>query len=53
MDFMQILREKIILDENVFVKSKLGDSSIFTIHLNTVEAFAKNDNIKKSMRQII
>jgi len=47
MDFIQILRGEIILNGNVFVKSRLEKSSAFTIRFNKVEASAKNNNLEK------
>ncbi|HED06689.1 MAG TPA: response regulator [Ignavibacteria bacterium] len=47
MDFIQILRGEIILNGNVFVKSRLEQSSAFTIRFNKVEASAKNNNLEK------
>lgn len=52
MDFIQILRGKIILDGNVFVKSNLGESSAFTIRLNKVEASIKNNNMERKETKI-
>ena len=40
------------MNRNVFVNSKLGESSAFTICLNKVEASAKNNNMEKKETEI-